>query len=40
MTEQTNSRRIKGDLLHMIDRAFEEAGIQAPALVEALIGAD
>ena len=28
MTEQTDSRRIKSDLLHMIDRAFEEAGIQ------------
>lgn len=30
MTEQTDIRRIKSDLLHMIDRAFEEAGIQIP----------
>jgi len=32
MTEETDSRRIKSDLLHMIDRAFEEAGIQIPYL--------
>jgi small-conductance mechanosensitive channel len=30
MTEQTDARRVKSDLLHMIDRAFEEAGIQIP----------
>jgi small-conductance mechanosensitive channel len=30
MTEQTDSRRIKSDLLHMIDRAFDEARIQIP----------
>jgi small-conductance mechanosensitive channel len=30
MTEQTDARRIKSDLLHMIDRAFEEAGIEIP----------
>jgi small-conductance mechanosensitive channel len=30
MTEQTDVRRVKSDLLHMIDRAFEEAAIQIP----------
>jgi small-conductance mechanosensitive channel len=30
MTEQGDSRRVKSDLLHMIDRAFEEAGITIP----------
>ena len=30
MTEQTDSRRLRSDLLHMIDGAFEEAGIQIP----------
>jgi small-conductance mechanosensitive channel len=30
MTEQMDPRRVKSDLLHMIDRAFEEADIRIP----------
>ena len=30
MTEQTDSHRIRCDLLQMIDRATEKAGIQIP----------
>lgn len=30
MSEQGDSRRVKSDLLHMIDRAFEDAGIAIP----------
>jgi potassium efflux system protein len=30
MTEQVDARRVKSDLLHMIDRAFEDAGISIP----------
>lgn len=30
MTEDVDSRRVRSDVLHMIDRAFEEAGISIP----------
>ena len=30
MSEASNSRRLKSNLLHMIDRAFAEAGISMP----------
>jgi small-conductance mechanosensitive channel len=30
MTQQSDVRRVKSDLLLMIDRAFEEAGISIP----------
>jgi len=30
MTLESDSRRVKSDLLHMIDRAFAEAGIAMP----------
>ncbi len=30
MTQESDSRRVKSDLLHMIDRAFAEAGITMP----------
>jgi small-conductance mechanosensitive channel len=30
MTVENDSRRVKSDLLHMIDRAFDEAGIRMP----------